>query len=144
MILVSACLLGHNCKYNGGNNDNAAVHRYLEGKDWVCFCPERSGGLPAPRLPSEIRDGRVYSKAGEDVTEEFRLGAEKALAFCKSHGVTEAVLKARSPSCGVHAVYDGTFTGRVTPGMGITAALLAENGIRLRDEEDLPPVTDGK
>ena len=142
MILVSACLLGHDCKYNGGNNDNAAVHRYLEGKDWVCFCPERSGVLPAPRLPSEIRDGRVYSKAGEDVTAEFRLGAERALAFCKAHGVDRAILKARSPSCGVHAVYDGTFTGKVMPGMGITAALLAQNGVALLDEEDVAALID--
>ena len=137
MILVSACLLGHDCKYNGGNNDNAAVHTFLEGKDWVCFCPERAGGLPAPRLPSEICCGRVYSKAGEDVTAEFRAGAEKALAFCRAHGVTQAILKARSPSCGVHAVYDGSFTGKTAPGMGVTAALLAENGIELLDEEDI-------
>ena len=137
MILVSGCLLGLNCKYNGGNNDNAAVHKFLEGKEYVVFCPERAGGLPAPRLPSEIRGDRVYSKAGEDVTEEFHGGAEKALAFCRAHGVTQAILKARSPSCGVHAVYDGTFTGEVIPGMGVTAKLLVENGIELMDEEDL-------
>ena len=142
MILVSACLLGHNCKYNGGNNRSAAVEAYLEGKPWVCFCPERASGLPAPRLPSEIRQGRVYSKSGEDVTEEFRAGAERALAFCKSHGVTQAILKARSPSCGVHAVYDGSFTGRVVPGMGVTARLLAENGMALMDEEDVAALTD--
>ena len=137
MILVSGCLLGVNCKYNGGNNDNAAVHKFLEGKEYVVFCPERASGLPAPRLPSEIRGGRVYSKAGDDVTAEFQSGAEKALAFCKTHGVTKAILKARSPSCGVHAVYDGTFTGKVIPGMGVTARLLAANGIVLMDEEDL-------
>ena len=137
MILVSACLLGHNCKYNGGNNDCAAVHKFLEGKEYVFFCPERASGLPAPRLPSEIREGRVFSKAGQDVTEEFRRGAEKALAFCRDKGVTQAVLKARSPSCGVHAVYDGSFTGKTVPGMGVTARLLAENGIELLDEEDL-------
>ena len=138
MILVSGCLLGLNCKYNGGNNDNAAVHKYLEGKEYVIFCPERAGGLPAPRLPSEIRGDKVFSKAGEDVTEEFRGGAEKALAFCRAHGVTQAILKARSPSCGVHAVYDGSFSGKVVPGMGVTAKLLSENGIELMDEEDLP------
>ena len=137
MILVSGCLLGVNCKYNGGNNDNAAVHKFLEGKEYVIFCPERASGLPAPRLPSEIRGGKVYSKAGDDVTAEFQSGAEKALAFCKTHGVTKAILKARSPSCGVHAVYDGTFTGKVIPGMGVTARLLAENGIELMDEEDI-------
>ena len=135
--LVSACLLGHDCKYNGGNNDNAAVRSFLADKDYVVFCPEQAGGLPAPRLPSEIRDGRVFSKSGEDVTGEFRLGAEKALAFCKSHGVTHAILKARSPSCGVHAVYDGSFTGKAVPGMGVTARLLAENGVALLDEEDI-------
>ena len=137
MILVSGCLLGVNCKYNGGNNDNAAVHKFLEGKEYVVFCPERASGLPAPRLPSEIRGERVYSKAGDDVTAEFTAGAEKALAFCKAHGVTQAILKARSPSCGVHAVYDGTFTGRVVPGMGVTARLLAASGIELMDEEDI-------
>ena len=137
MILVSGCLLGLNCKYNGGNNDNAAVHKFLEGKEYVVFCPERASGLPAPRLPSEIRGEKVYSRAGDDVTAEFTAGAEKALAFCKRHGVTQAILKARSPSCGVHAVYDGTFTGKVVPGMGVTARLLAENGIELMDEEDL-------
>ena len=137
MILVSGCLLGLNCKYNGGNNDNAAVHKFLEGKEYVVFCPERASGLPAPRLPSEIRGDKVYSKAGDDVTAEFLSGAEKALAFCRAHGVTQAILKARSPSCGVHAVYDGTFTGTVAPGMGVTARLLAASGIELMDEEDL-------
>ena len=137
MILVSACLLGHNCKYNGGNNDNAAVHTFLEGKDYVVFCPERASGLPAPRQPSEIVGDKVFSKTGADVTEEFRSGAEKTLAFCRQKGVTQAILKARSPSCGVHAVYDGTFSGKVIPGMGVTARLLRENGIELMDEEDI-------
>ncbi len=135
--LVSACLLGYNCKYNGGNNDNAAVRAFLRDKDCVVFCPERASGLPAPRQPSEIRGDKVYSKAGDDVTAEFRLGAEKALAFCQKNGVTHAVLKARSPSCGPHAVYDGTFTGKVVPGMGVTARLLSENGVILMDEEDI-------
>ena len=135
--LVSACLLGHNCKYNGGNNDNAAVRAFLRDKDYVVFCPERASGLPAPRQPSEIRGGRVCSRTGEDVTAEFRLGAEKALAFCQKHGVTHAILKARSPSCGPHAVYDGTFTGNVVPGIGVTARLLSENGVELMDEEDI-------
>ena len=137
MILVSACLLGHNCKYNGGNNDNAAVHKFLEGKEYVVFCPERAGGLPAPREPSEIRGDKVYSRTGQDVTEEFHAGAEKALAFCQKHGVTLAVMKERSPSCGVHAIYDGTFTGKTIPGMGMAARLLAENGIVLMSEEDI-------
>ena len=137
MIYVSACLLGANCKYNGGNNDNAAVHKFLEGKEYVVFCPERAGGLPAPREPSEIRGDKVYSRTGQDVTEEFHAGAEKALAFCQKHGVTLALMKERSPSCGVHAIYDGTFTGKTIPGMGMAARLLAENSIALMSEEDI-------
>ena len=137
MILVSACLLGENCKYTGGNNRNEAVLAYLADKDHIPFCPEQAGGLPTPRLPSEIRDGGVYSSEGGDVTANFRLGAEKALAACRERGVTRAILKEASPSCGVHRVYDGTFSGRTVPGMGVTARLLAENGIEVLSEEDI-------
>ena len=137
MILVSACLLGENCKYTGGNNRSEKVLAHLAGKDYIPFCPEQAGGLSTPRAPSEIRDDRVFSDAGEDVTEQFRRGAEKTLAFCRQNAVDRAILKARSPSCGVHQVYDGTFSGRAVPGMGVTARLLAENGVALMDEEDI-------
>lgn len=137
MILVSACLLGENCKYSGGNNRNEAVCRYLETREYVPFCPEQEGGLPTPRLPSEIRGERVCASDGADVTEAFRQGAEKALAKCRESGVDTAILKEGSPSCGCHLIYDGTFSGRKIPGRGITAALLEDAGIRVYSENDI-------
>lgn len=137
MILVSACLLGENCKYSGGNNRNEAVCRYVGEGEYVPFCPEQAGGLPTPRLPSEIRDGRVLARDGTDVTAAFARGAEKALVLCREKGVTEAILKEGSPSCGCHLVYDGTFSNKKIPGMGVTARLLSERGIRLRSEQDI-------
>ncbi len=137
MILVSACLLGECCKYDGGHNRSEAVLRFLEGKEWVAVCPERDGGLPTPRVPSEIRGVRVISRDGLDVTEEFRRGAMRALETAKHSGAEFAVLKARSPSCGPDGVYDGSFSGVVVPGMGVTAALLTANGVRVISEEDV-------
>lgn len=137
MVLVSACLVGENCKYSGGNNRNEAVCRFLEEQDYVPFCPEQAGGLPTPRLPSEIREGRVYARDGADVTEAFRFGAEKALALCREKGVTMAILKDGSPSCGCHRVYDGTFSGVKIPGRGITAGVLAASGIVVFSEDDV-------
>lgn len=137
MVLVSACLVGENCKYSGGNNRSEAVCRYLEGRDWVSFCPEQAGGLPTPRQPSEIRGGRVYARDGKDVTAEFDLGAEKTLALCREREITEAVLKEGSPSCGCHLVYDGTFSGAKIPGQGVAAALLLREGIAVCSEKDV-------
>lgn len=137
MVLVSACLLGENCKYTGGNNRNEAVCRYLAERDPIPFCPEQAGGLPTPRLPSEIRQGRVYAQDGRDVTAEFALGAEKALALCREQGITAAVLKEGSPSCGCHLVYDGSFSDTKIPGQGVTARHLAENGIAVCSEKDI-------
>lgn len=138
MILVSACLLGENCKYSGGNNRREAVCRFLEGKEYVPFCPEQAGGLSTPRLPSECRQDRVVSSAGEDVTEAFRLGAERALKICLENEVSLAILKQGSPSCGSRYIYDGTFSGQKIPGMGVAARLLRENGIPVIGEEDIP------
>ena len=137
MILVSACLLGENCKYSGGNNRSEAVCRYLEGREYISFCPEQAGGLPTPRMPSEIRGDRVYARDGADVTDAFRKGAEKALALCEEEGVETAILKEGSPSCGSHMVYDGTFSGVKIPGRGITARLLEEAGIKICSENDI-------
>lgn len=136
MILVSACLLGENCKYSGGNNFCPAVVSYLEGKKFVAFCAEQAGGLPTPRLPSEIQGGRVISREGADVTVHFEAGAQAALALCREKGITLAILKQSSPSCGTKTVYDGTFSGTKRPGMGVTAALLKENGIEVMGEDD--------
>ena len=137
MILVSACLLGENCKYSGGNNRNEAVCRFLEGREYVPFCPEQAGGLPTPRLPSEIRDGRVYARDGADVTEAFQRGAEKALSLCREKDVEFAILKEGSPSCGCHRVYDGTFSGKRIPGQGVTARLLTASRIAVFSETDV-------
>lgn len=137
MILVSACLLGENCKYSGGNNFCEDVCRFLEGKDYVAFCPEQAGGLPTPRLPSERRGDRVVTREGGDVTEAFLQGAERTLDLCRREGVEVAILKQNSPSCGSRCVYDGSFSGVKIPGEGVTAELLRQNGIRILGEEEL-------
>ena len=137
MILVSACLLGENCKYSGGHNRNEAVLAFLEGREYIPFCPEQAGGLPTPRLPSEIRGDRVVNAEGIDVTDAFRRGADKALEICLAHGVDLAVLKESSPSCGIHRVYDGTFSGQKIDGMGMTARRLRQAGIAVMSENDI-------
>ncbi len=136
-ILVSACLLGENCKYNGGNNDNPAVCRLAEEHELVPFCPERAGGLPCPRPPAEKRGGGVWDKTGKDVTAAFRRGAEQALRTALEQGCKTAILKARSPSCGSGEIYDGTFTGTVVPGDGVAAAKLKAHRIVVLTEEEL-------
>ena len=136
-ILVSACLLGENCKYSGGNNRNERVLAFLKGHAVIPVCPEMLGGLPVPREPAEIVNGTVRVKTGRSVDAEFRRGAERALEIAKKNGVELAILQSRSPSCGVKEVYDGTFTGKRIEGQGIFAALLKENGIRMTDAEDI-------
>ncbi len=140
MILVSACLLGENCKYSGGNNRHEAVCRFLEGKEYVSFCPEQAGGLPTPRQPSECREDRVFSRDGEDVTEAFSLGAERAWTLCRERQVTMAILKEGSPSCGSRYIYDGSFSGRKIPGKGVTARILEERGIPVVGEDKINDV----
>lgn len=136
-ILVSACLLGVRCRYTGEGCLNADVlclsNRYV----LIPICPEQLGGMPTPRVPSEIVDGSVMDRGGNDVTECLQMGAEEALRIAMLTNCSMAVLKARSPSCGFGEVYDGTFSGRLTKGCGITAGLLAENGIRVISEEAL-------
>jgi len=141
IYVVSACLLGENCKYNGGNNYNEKVIEFLRDKKYITICPETYGGLPAPRDPSEIviTDGlkKVMAKNGNDVTEEFFKGAEIAADKARLNGCTQAVLKARSPSCGVKTIYDGTFSGTLTDGSGIAAEMLMDMGIICITEEDI-------
>ena len=137
MIFVSACLLGENCKYSGGNNRNEAVISFLEEKEFIAVCPERAGGLPAPRPPAEIRDGRVVDKEGKDVTAEFLLGAKKTLALAKKHHPELFILKANSPSCGCGEIYDGTFSGRKISGNGKTTELLLKNGFSVITEKQI-------
>lgn len=137
-ILVSACLLGENCKYNGGNNLNERVLRYLAGHEIIPVCPEMLGGLPSPRKPVEWRDGHAVTRDGDDWTAEFRLGVARAMALIGDRPIDLAILQSRSPTCGVKQVYDGTFTGRKIPGQGALAKALAERGIPLMDAEDVP------
>ncbi len=129
-ILISACLLGVNCRYNAKKLEvSEEIARLMEKHALAPFCPEVYGGLATPREPSEIRGGRVYSRAGDDVTEAFRRGAEEGLALAKRMGCECAVLKERSPSCGAGKIYDGTFSGNLVDGDGFLAAILKREGI---------------
>nr|VFK22679.1 MAG: Uncharacterized conserved protein YbbK, DUF523 family [Candidatus Kentron sp. LPFa] len=137
MKLCSACLLGVDCRYDGGNNKNEKILRLLRRETLIPICPEQLGGLPTPRVPAEQREQRVVTEKGDDVTENFHKGAREALRLARLYGVQEAILKQRSPSCGVGQIYDGTFSGRVIAGNGVTAALLQENGLKVISEEGL-------
>ena len=136
-ILVSACLLGQACKYDGGSNLNEAVLAYCEGHEVVPVCPEVAGGLPVPRCPCEIANGAVVNSRGENVDAAFRAGAEACLRKAADEGISLAILQPRSPSCGVHQVYDGTFSGRLTEGSGVFADLLMRRGFKVLDADDI-------
>ena len=141
MILVSACLVGVNCKYNGGNNYNQKIVDLVKKGEAILVCPEQLGGLCTPRTPSEIvlKKGKryVYMKDGKDVTEEYYRGAKEVLELAKKFNISKAILKAKSPSCGCGKIYDGTFTGNKIDGNGITTQLLIDNGIEVITEEDI-------
>ena len=136
-IMVSACLLGQKCKYNGGDNYSEAVAEYIKGHEIIPVCPEVEGGLPTPRIPSEIVNGVVTNAEGENVDREFRKGAELCLKKALEEHVDLAILQSRSPSCGVNQIYDGTFTGKLISGKGVFARLLEENGIETIDVEEI-------
>lgn len=137
--MVSACLAGENCKYDGGNNRNEKVLRMMAENDVIRVCPEQLGGLPTPRVPSEIREGIVTARDGRIVDREFRAGAQRCLEIALRERPDLIILQSRSPSCGVKQRYDGTFSGTLTYGAGVTAELLMENGFRCIDVEDLKP-----
>lgn len=137
MDIVSACLCGINCKYDGKNNLVPRLKERVLAGELLPICPEVLGGLPIPRVPCEIIKGRVYTKDGRDVTAQFLEGAEITLKIARAIGTKNAFLKQRSPSCGCGRVYDGSFSGTVVPGNGITAALLKQNGISVFTEEDI-------
>lgn len=136
-ILVSACLLGKKCKYNGGSNLNTALLHYLCGHEAFPVCPEVAGGLSVPRPPCEIVNGVVMNADGENVDEAFRRGAAACVALAKKEKIDLAILQSRSPSCGVNQIYDGTFSGRKIDGSGVFAAALRESGFRVMDVEEL-------
>ena len=137
-IAVSACLLGHDCKYNGGNNRSQKVLDYIEGHEVIPVCPEVAGGLPVPRVPVELRGGRAINRDGKDVTEFFCKGVEKTMEHLAGQNIDLAILQPRSPSCGCKQIYDGTFTKTLINGKGMFAQALADAGIPMMDEDDIP------
>ena len=141
-ILVSACLLGICCRYDGKGNPNEAVLSLLNREDVVLIpvCPEQLGGMSTPRIPSERLDVRVVNRAGEDVTDHFLRGAEEALRLAKLYNCQTAIMKERSPSCGCGRIYDGSFSGTLTKGNGMTAELLLQNGIRVFGESRIADI----
>ena len=136
-ILVSACLLGENCKYSGGNNFSIPVTEYLRGKEVIPVCPERIAGLGIPRAPIEIVDGVLTDREGRNVDRLLRETVAGLVADLKDRQIDCAILQSRSPTCGVNQVYDGTFSGKLIPGMGVFARALRDAGIRVMDAEDM-------
>jgi uncharacterized protein YbbK (DUF523 family) len=142
-ILVSACLLGERVRYHGGDArlDDPILERWRQEERLVPLCPETAGGLPTPRPPAEIattpQGRRVLTAAGRDVTAAFERGADRAADACAAHNIRIAILKDRSPSCGVSAIHDGRFSGRLTPGQGVTAARLQAMGVRIFSEMEI-------
>ncbi|MBE6151228.1 MAG: DUF523 domain-containing protein [Firmicutes bacterium] len=135
MILISACLCGVNCKYNGKNNLNEECLELLKKGEAILVCPEQMGGLETPRNPSEIKivngEVKVFMNDGTDVTENYKRGAEEVLKLAKELNVKKAIFRKKSPSCGCGEIYDGTFTNTLTKGNGITTSLLLENSIEV-------------
>ena len=148
-ILVSACLLGEQTRYDGGHvrKENPILESWKREDRIISFCPEVEGGCPIPRPAAEIIDGegdsvidgesKVVNVNGQDVTQEYMLGARKALQVAQKNGITIALLKARSPSCGSRSIYNGTFSNTLKPGKGVTTALLVRNGIRVFTEDEI-------
>ena len=134
MKLVSACLAGFNVRHDGGNKANKKVIELVKRGKAIPVCPEQLAGFSTPREKMEISGGRVFTESGKDVTAQVLKGAQEVLRIAKLFGVREAVLKGNSPSCGKGKVYDGTFSGKLTEGNGITAELLMQNGIKVLAE----------
>lgn len=136
-LLVSACLLGCRCRYDGASESHPAVEALAARHELVPVCPEQLGGLSTPRPPAERQGDRVVTESGTDVTEQYRRGAAEAARLCALLGCQAAVLKERSPSCGKGQVYDGTFSRTLTDGDGVTAAVLAEMGVPVYGESQV-------
>jgi uncharacterized protein YbbK (DUF523 family) len=137
MIIVSGCLAGLHCRYNSESKPNTDVMRLVAEGKALPVCPEQLGGLPTPRQPSEIIRGKVFRKDGVDVTGEFQEGAREGLKLAQLVGAKEAILKAKSPSCGSGKIYDGTFSGVQVDGDGVFAGLLKKNGFDVKTEEEI-------
>ena len=135
--MVSACLLGENCKYNGGNNYDPRVAALCEGREVIPVCPEVLAGLGIPRIPIEISHGKVIRRDGVEVDTAIRAAVAQILEQIKNEDIRCAVLKARSPTCGVKQVYDGSFTGKLVDGAGVLAQALKDAGYTVLDNEEL-------
>lgn len=133
-IAVSSCLLGINCKYNGKSNYNEEIIKLKEKYEIIPICPEVLGGLPTPRIPSEIINNKVINQEGIDVTKNYIDGANKALQILKDNNIKIVILKAKSPSCGKGEIYDGTFSHTIIEGNGITSQLFLDNNITIYNE----------
>ena len=136
-ILVSACLLGENCKYNGGNNYSPAVAEFVKDKDVLAVCPEQMAGLGCPRTPVEIVNGVLMDRNGNSVDADIRRTVAEVMDQVRKEEIACAVLQSRSPTCGVNQIYDGSFSGKLIPGSGIFARTLQSAGYRVVDAEDL-------
>ncbi len=141
--LISACLCGEYCRYDGGTFGYPALRDLVKTGVALPYCPEHEGGLPIPRKPCEILGDQVLTADGTDCTAEYVRGAQGALELCQRQGITAAILKEGSPSCGSCRIRDGSHTGRKIPGMGITARLLTEHNITVYSEEHLPEEING-
>lgn len=147
MLIVSACLAGVNCTYDGKNRLKKKIKKMVESGDAIAVCPEELGGLKTPRTRSEIIGGdgkdvlggkaKVFTPSKKDVTKNFVRGAEKVLRIAKKHKITEAILKSKSPACGYGHIYDGSFTFKLKKGIGVTASILSQNGIAVMTEADI-------
>ena len=137
MIIVSACLAGIKCNYLGDDNSHPKVVELVRKGLAIPVCPEQLGGLPTPRIPAEIQGRKVMNKNGEDVTSNFQKGAEETLRIAKLVNCKKTILKSNSPSCGCGKIYDGSFSGKLIPGNGITTKLLMKKGIEIITETDL-------
>jgi len=146
MYLISSCLAGVRCRYDGSDNGDDEIIEFMKEGDCIIACPEVLGGLDTPRVPCEILnvDGEkhVVNREGKDLTEEFMDGAHRTLEICRAAGVTAAILKFRSPSCGFGRVYDGTFSGELVEGNGLAADLLHKNGIKIYSENNWKEILD--
>ena len=136
-ILVSACLMGENCKYNGGNNYNAAVVEYVKGKQVWPICPELMAGMGCPRTPIEIVDGVLMDRNGNNVDAAMREAVAQAMEMIRKDNIQYAILQSRSPTCGVNEIYDGSFSGKLIPGSGVLAQALKGVGYQVIDAEDI-------
>jgi len=137
MKLCSACLLGLKCRYDGKSKSHKKVIKLATKETLIPICPEQLGGLSTPRKPAEQKSGRVITKNGDDVTTNFENGAKQVLELAKLYNIKSAILKQRSPSCGCGQIYDGTFSGAIIEGDGITTKFLKENGMAVLTEDDL-------